>query len=155
MVSQTERGEQARNYFIEIEKRFVSGMLLPDFTNPAAAARAWADQVEARMQAETKLLEAKPALEFVSRYVEAEQKKGVREVAKVMNIKETEFVDFLLKNRIMFRQQNKLLPYAEHQQAGYFEVKTGEKNGYAYHQTRFTTKGIAWIANKLSKARGV
>ena len=37
---------------------------LPDFNNPAVAARAWADQYEAREKAEKELEEAKPKIEF-------------------------------------------------------------------------------------------
>lgn len=48
MMSQCEKGKQARRYFIEMEKRarMQSVPSLPDFTNPAIAARAWADQFE-------------------------------------------------------------------------------------------------------------
>lgn len=63
MISPTERGEQARNYFIEVEKRLERQsklIALPDFTNPAIAARAWADEVEQKMLAEAQVKELKP-----------------------------------------------------------------------------------------------
>lgn len=44
-----------------------------------------------------------------------------------------------------------LIPAAAHMDAGRFEVKTGEKHGHAFHQTRFTPEGIAWIAKKATK----
>lgn len=31
-------------------------------------------------------------------------------------------------------------------------AQTGESGGHAYHQTRFTPAGIAWIAKRLSVA---
>lgn len=40
---------------------------LPDFTNPAVAARAWADEVEAKQAALVQLEAAKPSVEFVQR----------------------------------------------------------------------------------------
>jgi len=40
---------------------------LPDFTNPAIAARAWADEVEAKQAALVQLEAAKPSVEFVQR----------------------------------------------------------------------------------------
>ena len=60
MMSQTERGKQARRYFIEAEKKFresKSSLAIPDFTDPAIAARAWADQYEKnkRLTLENKL----------------------------------------------------------------------------------------------------
>ena len=95
-----------------------------------------------------KLEAAQPAIEFVSRYVEAENTKGLREVAKVLGIPPLKFNAFLIDSGILFRQGSKLLPYAEHMDKGRFEVKTGEKNGHAFHQTRFTAEGVAWIATK-------
>ena len=98
-----------------------------------------------------KLEAAQPAIEFVSRYVEAENTKGLREVAKVLGIPPLKFNAFLIDSGILFRQGSKLLPYAEHMDKGRFEVKTGEKNGHAFHQTRFTAEGVAWIAAKVAK----
>ncbi len=95
-----------------------------------------------------KLEAAQPAVEFVARYVEAENTKGIREVAKVLRIPPIKFSNWLVSAGILFRQGAKLLPYSEHMDKGRFEVKTGEKHGHAFHQTRFTTEGIAWIAKR-------
>lgn len=48
MIENNEKGRMIRKYFIEVEKkvRMQSVPSLPDFTNPAIAARAWADQFE-------------------------------------------------------------------------------------------------------------
>lgn len=95
-----------------------------------------------------KLEAAQPAVEFVARYVEAENTKGIREVAKVLGIPPVKFSSWLVDSKILFLQGAKLLPYSEHMDKGRFEVKTGEKHGHAFHQTRFTPEGIAWIAKR-------
>lgn len=95
---------------------------------------------------------AKPAVKFLENFVEAKSTKGLREVAKVLGLKEREFVATLEAQKILFRQSGQLLPFAQFQHNGYFEVKTGEANGYAFHQTRFTPKGIAWITKRLGLA---
>lgn len=47
MVEGNERGKQARRYFIECERQLKATTLtLPNFANPAEAARAWAEQYE-------------------------------------------------------------------------------------------------------------
>ena len=38
---------------------------------------------------------------------------------------------------------------AHYQHKGYFEVKTGEANGHAFHQCRFTPAGLSWIAGRF------
>jgi len=60
MMSGTDKGFEVRDYFIECERRAsapanVPVFALPDFTNPADAARAWADQFDARTQAELRV----------------------------------------------------------------------------------------------------
>lgn len=115
------------------------------------ALRLAAEQAE-RIEAQHKLIEQqKPAVEFLDRYVEARSSKGLREVAKVLGIPERKFVARLEEDGILFRQGSCLLPYAQHQHAGYLEVKTGESNGHAFHQTRFTPAGVAWIAKRMAR----
>jgi hypothetical protein len=65
--------------------------------------------------------------------------------------KEKDFIRYLLDSEVVFRQGRELLPFAQYHHKGFFEVKTGEKFGHAYHQTKFTPKGIAWIAGKVDK----
>jgi len=71
MVSHTEKGREARRYFIQCEQRLRASeqrpsvpYQLPDFTNPAIAARAWADEVELKQVA---LEERDEAIKFRQR----------------------------------------------------------------------------------------
>lgn len=116
----------------------------------AQALRLAAEQAELIEQQQLMLEQQKPAVEFVERYVEAESNKGIREVAKVLGVKQNMFVSFCLDNEILFREHGTLQPYAKWIDAGYFVVKTGEKSGFAFVQTRFTPKGIAWIAKQVT-----
>lgn len=52
MVERNEKGKQARQYFIECERRAKEAISsLPDFSNPVIAARAWADAKESEQKA--------------------------------------------------------------------------------------------------------
>lgn len=105
-------------------------------------------------QAQQQLQEAAPAVAFMDRYVEAKSTKAIREVAKVLGIRERQFIEYLEQNRIMYRIGRDLVPYAQYQHRGLFEVKTGETHGHAWQQTRFTPEGVAWIASRITKELG-
>ncbi|AOJ09632.1 phage antirepressor KilAC domain-containing protein [Burkholderia mayonis] len=150
MMSRTAKGVEARDYFIECERRArTAAPALPNFSDPIAAARAWADAKEAEQRASVELAQARPAVAFVERYANAAGTKGFREVCKLLRINENEFREFLTEQRVMYRLGGRLVPYQPHIDAGRFEIKAGvttDERAHAYSQTRFTPKGIAWIA---------
>ena len=121
-------------------------LVLPDFSNPVEAARAWADAKEAEQKALEKLEEARPAVEFIGKYVESAGNKTFRQVAKLIKAKEPALRLFLVENKIMYRLGNEWTPYASHIDAGRFHVSTGTKNDHAYTTAKFTPKGVEWIA---------
>jgi phage antirepressor YoqD-like protein len=123
---------------------------LPDFSNPAIAARAWADEMERKQVALSLLEQAKPAIEFVDRYVTAETgSKGFRRVAKLLGVNEFRFRAFLEEKAIMYRLGGEWTPYQQHIDAGRFVVRAGvAKNDHAYNGAKFTPKGINWVAGK-------
>ncbi|RYG56137.1 MAG: hypothetical protein EON56_04615, partial [Alphaproteobacteria bacterium] len=69
----------------------------------AQALRLAADQAE-RLEAQQLQIEAaKPAVEFVERYVHAEGLTGFREVCKLLKANEAHFREFVFSSRIMYR----------------------------------------------------
>jgi phage antirepressor YoqD-like protein len=119
-------------------------------TTLSGALRLAAQQAEQIESQQLLIEQQKPAVDFLERYVEARSTKSLREVAKVLGIKERQFIQSLEQDEILYRLGGSLVPFAHYQHAGYFEVKTGEANGHAYHQTRFTPDGIAWIAKRVA-----
>lgn len=124
-----------------------SGFQLPNFNNPAEAARAWANQVEEKQAAIALIEQQKPAVEFVERYVAADSgSKGFRQVAKLLTANEFEFRAFLSDKKIMYRLGGEWMPRQNHIDAGRFEVKAGLAGEHAFNQAKFTAKGVNWIA---------
>jgi phage antirepressor YoqD-like protein len=120
---------------------------LPDFADPVAAARAWADATEQKVKAEAALALAAPKVEMVDRYMDATGTQTFRQVAKLLQAKEPAFRAFLAARRILYQIGGTWTPYAEHIDAGRFVVKTGSAdNGHAFSTTRFTPKGVAWVS---------
>lgn len=107
-------------------------------------------------QSQAQLAIAAPKAEFVDRYVQSTGNLGFRQVAKLLKVKENELREFLISNRVMYRLGGALTPYAEHIDAGRFEVKAGVADHgeatHAYQQAKFTPKGVEWLAGELAKA---
>ena len=121
---------------------------LPDFTDPAEAARAWAEQFEQRRRAEQQLALSAPKAEFFDRFTEVNEALGFRQLCKMLKVKETDFRQFLLERNIMYREKYTLAPQKHHVQAGYFSFRTGTgENQHAFSQARFTAKGVKWVAS--------
>lgn len=119
----------------------------------ADALRLAADQQEQIEQQAQQLAIAAPKVEFVDKYVEATGLKGFREVCKLLKAGERKFADFLTGEKIMYRLAGNLTPYANHIDAGRFEVKTGSgENGHAFNTSKFTPKGVAYVAGLWNKS---
>ena len=119
----------------------------------AQALRLAADQAEQIEQQQLAIAAAKPAVEFVERYVQAGGLKGFRETCKLLKANEARFREFVIANKIMYRLGSALTAHQNHIDAGRFEVRTGhaEANDRAFTSTKFTAKGIDWIAGEWAK----
>lgn len=167
--TQEQNGQPYRQYLVCKRDSFVVvAQLCPEFT--AALVDRWqeleaqaAKPVElstmdilqiamesekARLQAVEQLAIAAPKAAFVDQYVEAAGSMSFRQVAKLLNANERQFRQLLLDKGVMYYLGGVLTPYSQHQEAGRFEVKTGtsETNGHTFSQSRFTAKGVQWVA---------
>lgn len=85
----------------------------------------------------------KPKAEYFDELVDRNLLTGFRETAKQLQIKEKEFIAFLLGKKYVYRdKRGKLQPYAD-KNNGLFEVKefVNEKTGFSSTQTLITPKG--------------
>jgi phage antirepressor YoqD-like protein len=90
---------------------------------------------------------ARPAVEFVDRYVQSTGNLGFRQVCKLLKAKENDFRAFLQDNRIMYRLGTEWTPYEPHIKAGRFHVSTGtSESEHAYSTAKFTPKGVKWVS---------
>jgi len=120
----------------------------------ADALRLAADQQEQIEQQAQQLAIAAPKVEFVDKYVESTGLKGFRQVAKLLGIKENLFRAFLSDQKIMYQISGEWVPYANHIDAGRFEVKTGASDGgHAFNQAKFTAKGVEYVSRLLRDSK--
>lgn len=86
---------------------------------------------------------AQPKVEYFDALVDRNLLTSFRDTAKELGIKEKEFINFLIENKFIYRDQKKRLrPYTA-KNDGYFQLKEyiAEKNGFAGCQTLITPKG--------------
>ena len=146
MVERNAKGKQARQYFIDCEKR-LSGSMKIDFNDPLQAAKAFIEAETARRDAERKLQIAGGAL---TRLGAAKGSQCLRESAKLLKWQQTPFIDWLLVKKMLFRDAGKqLCVYQEYLGRGWFEYRTDEKNGHAFKQVMVTPLGLQKLAQKL------
>jgi phage antirepressor YoqD-like protein len=132
-----------------LTKGTVSLNNLPDFTNPVIAARAWADEVEKKQLAESKVKELAPKAEVYDKISDATNLKTISEVAKVLGTGQKRLFEYLRANNILMKSN---LPYQTYIEQGLFEVKTKPISHIDkdYSQTYVTAKGELWLAKRLN-----
>lgn len=119
---------------------------LPNFNNPAEAARAWALEYEAKQQA---LLEAKEAQDNVKRLVHDSKTYTAGEIAKEVGLRSAiELNNRLAKMEVQFKQNGTWLLYAKYADLGYTSVKqTVLDNGRIIYDRRWTGAGRDFIVS--------
>ncbi|MCO1402847.1 phage antirepressor KilAC domain-containing protein [Burkholderia multivorans] len=149
---------------------------LPNFANPAEAARAWAEQFEQRAALEhqkkeldAKLAEQAPKVEMLERIADAEGSMCIRDAASTLQMQPSKLTAWLHANGWIYRRAGKSgwLAYHDKQQAGYLVHKstpytdrtTGEER--VSEQVRITMRGLTKLGElvprdevRMRRARG-
>lgn len=151
MVSNTSKGKETRKYFISIEKSAKNALALPDFTNPAIAARAWADEVEAKLALEHKIVEKD---EIILAVADLNIKAG--DVSFADFAKNLALENMGRNNVIKFCKAKSYLqlntaPYQPYVNRGYFVRKPSREkiNGETRYTTYLTSRGSVWLAKVI------
>ena len=142
MVENNEKGQAARRYFIECERKLKSPMTLEEMTV----------KVISGMQERVKALESKvqtdaPKVEAFDTFISSEGLLSVEETGKLLGIGRNIFFRELRQLGILIENTN--LPYQNHLNSGRFMVKAVTKeiggNPVVFKTTFFTSKGVDWI----------
>ena len=142
MLQRNEKGKQARQYFIKLEK---------DWNSPEkvmARALHIADEKIKLLSTQNSVLTVQntimqPKAAYFDELVSRNLLTSFRETAKQLEIKEKEFIRFLMDKKYIYRdKKGKLMPYAE-KNNGLFEMKESfnEKTQWSGTQTLITPQG--------------
>lgn len=115
---------------------------MPNFKNPAEAARAWADQYEKTLALEAKNKELKPKAQYFDALVERSLLTGFRDTAKELGLKQNEFIRILIDNGYVYKTpKGEIRPIAKYAN-DLFELKDFKSlhNEHAGVRTWITVK---------------
>ncbi|CAL9958597.1 anti-repressor Ant [Vibrio phage D137] len=133
----------------ELEEQ--SKPLLPNFANPAEAARAWAEQYELNVLASKQLEEAKPKVEFHDKLVNDAANFSLRDAAKKIQQRPNKFAQWL-RDKGYLCQNN--MAKQQYLNQGLFKTHTdATKDGYQFNQARMTSKGLSYFTKKLGEIK--
>jgi phage antirepressor YoqD-like protein len=134
---------------------------LPDFTDPAEAAIAWAAEFKAKREAEALVESQKEVIQKKDDLIiasnEASIKAGeilIREFVKsqdLVDMGEKQFFKWLREHKIVFLNSDGVNePYQHYVRAGYFTFKPSdnEVNGLVRYTLRVTPRGKIWLSAK-------
>jgi prophage antirepressor-like protein len=136
---------------------------LPDFSDPAAAARAWADEVDAKRKlasekdvAEKALAIAAPKVAALDRITTSAENLTLTETAKVLGVKRATMTQKMNALGWIYRQNRSWVAYEKHiksgrltyKEAAYTDESTGAECARAY--CHVTPKGLTDLAQMFA-----
>lgn len=135
--------------FEEMEKQIKMKSMLPNFNDPVAMARAWADEVEQKQKALTRLNqankeleEAKPKLSYYDTILNSKGTMSITQIGADYGLSAIKLNQILRDWRLIRKVGGQYILYAEFQNQGLTESKTHEVQQQgavrAYVQTRWT-----------------
>lgn len=149
--------------FEEMEKQLQNQQALPNFNDPVASARAWADAMEAKQKALLELKEAQPKIEFAEAIQASNESISISTFAKILkqngiDTGERRLYEYLRNHGYLCssaKQHN--LPRQLYMEKGYFEVdtkvfKTPWTTKYT-HIPKITPKGQEYFLNHFLKTK--
>lgn len=143
MLQRTDKGKQMRQYFIAVEEQWNSPDAIMARALQLSNAKLKQLQVTvSELTVENQIM--KPKAEYFDDLVDRNLLTGIRETAKEFQIKQKDFVTFLMDKKYLYRdKKGKLMPYAKPLQDGLFELKETKNDATAWSgsQTMITPKG--------------
>nr|DAJ53800.1 MAG TPA: hypothetical protein [Caudoviricetes sp.] len=152
MLQRNERGKQARQYFLQLEREWNSPEAVMSRALRMAEERLERFKtINANLSVQNAIMQ--PKAEYFDGLCDRESLTGVRETAKLLGMKQNDFVKWLIDHKYIYRdKRGRLMPYAEHVDSGLFTVKEtyNDKTDWTGVQMLVTVKGKERFLKALS-----
>ncbi len=152
MLQRNERGKQARQYFLQLEREWNSPEAVMSRALRMAEERLKRFKtINANLSVQNAIMQ--PKAEYFDGLCDRESLTGIRETAKLLGLKQNDFVKWLIDHKYIYRdKRGRLMPYAEHVDSGLFTVKEtyNDKTDWTGVQMLITVKGKERFLKALS-----
>ena len=152
MLQRNERGKQARQYFLQLEREWNSPEAVMSRALRMAEERLERFKaINANLSVQNAIMQ--PKAEYFDGLCDRESLTGIRETAKLLGLKQNDFVKWLIDHKYIYRdKRGRLMPYAEHVDSGLFTVKEtyNDKTDWTGVQMLITVKGKERFLKTLS-----
>jgi anti-repressor protein len=153
MVERNDRGRQARQYFIECERR-ARTIELPDLSDPASLRTLLLGYTEKVLELQATVVAQAPKVAFAEAVGQSGDLQSIGDAAKLLGTGQKRLFAFLRENGVLMVNN---LPFQHHLDAGRFKVVekpwTGFDGATRLHlQTMVTGKGITFLQQRLARA---
>ena len=153
MIQRTDKGKQARQYFIECERRLKLAIIPPDsymISDPVQRAKKWIEEEQERQRLASSVKELTPKAEFFDAVADSTDLMAMGEAAKTLKRVGRNTLFKLLKKHKVLDSEN--IPYQRYCDAGYFKViESTYGNGCIGLTTKVTQRGLDWLRKFLDK----
>lgn len=143
MLQRNEKGKQARQYFLQLEREWNSPKAVMSRALRMAEERLERFKaINANLSVQNAIMQ--PKAEYFDGLCDRESLTGVRETAKLLGLKQNDFVKWLIDHKYIYRdKRGRLMPYAEHVDSGLFTIKEtyNDKTDWTGVQMLITVKG--------------
>ena len=159
MIQRTEKGRQARLYFIEAEKQLKEIKKLDSYMieDPIERAKRWIEEAEERkalmeenIKKDEEIKVLKPKAEFTDKFLQDDTLYKATDIAKEVGMTAAKFNRLLEGLGIQFKQGGKWYITSEYDGNGYTKPYTFEyKEGKIQTQMRWSSRGRKFILDTL------
>lgn len=143
MLQRNEKGKQARQYFLQLEREWNSPEAVMSRALRMAEERLERFKtINANLSVQNAIMQ--PKAEYFDGLCDRESLTGIRETAKLLGLKQNDFVKWLIDHKYIYRDtRGKLMPYAKYVESGLFTIREtyNDKTDWTGVQMLITVKG--------------